>query len=212
VRVKDMLGNTNEQVLMVNYSDPAYNEAPVLAPGFQASTTFGPSPLWVRFNAGIADPDLDDLRYVWTWGDGSTETTTTPYPSHVFYGTGNKSVSVTATDVHGASVSATMIITPQLPTFISPGSIVYGTTDYIAWSKVDWADRYDVLLSDTTASTGSVNYVTTNSWKVDTFIVGHSYQVQVRAQVSGGYGPWSLARTFMVVPLQSFVPTPLGPV
>jgi hypothetical protein len=80
----------------------------------------------------------------------------------VYYGTGNKLVSVTVTDVHGASVSATLTITPQLPTFISPGSTVYGSTDTIAWSKVDWSDRYDVLLSDMTASTGSIIYATTN--------------------------------------------------
>lgn len=50
------------------------------------------------------DPDGSIVSYHWNWGDGTSQTTTTPYAEH-WYSAGNWSVTVTVTDNEGLSSS-----------------------------------------------------------------------------------------------------------
>jgi glucose/arabinose dehydrogenase/PKD repeat protein len=73
-----------------------------------ADTTSGPVPLTVKFDgSGSSDPDNGDtLSYFWDFGDGSTETTTTPTTSHTYSTKGTYTASLRVRDNHGA-LSAT---------------------------------------------------------------------------------------------------------
>jgi glucose/arabinose dehydrogenase len=69
-----------------------------------ADKTSGPVPLSVKFDgSGSSDPDNGDtLSYVWHFGDGSTETTTTPTTSHTYSTKGTYTASLQVRDNHGA--------------------------------------------------------------------------------------------------------------
>lgn len=56
------------------------------------------------------DPDGDDLKYVWDFGDGTADYTTGPVVSHVFKKAGDLTVTVTAVDQRGLSGRTSMPI------------------------------------------------------------------------------------------------------
>src|SRR5206468_926796 len=55
--------------------------------------------------AGSTDPDSDALSYAWTFGDGGSSAD--QRPAHVYAAAGSFTVTLTVTDVHGASDVAT---------------------------------------------------------------------------------------------------------
>jgi glucose/arabinose dehydrogenase len=92
-----------------------------------ASPTSGAAPLAVNFDgSGSHDPDGDVLTYEWDFGDGTTQTTTTPLTSHT-YAAGNYTASLRVRDEPGAlSAPATVAIsagnTPPTATIESPAA------------------------------------------------------------------------------------------
>lgn len=68
-----------------------------------ATNTAGPSPLTVRFNAGdSSDPDGDALTYLWDFGDGATDQTTTNTISHTYTAQGVYNARLQVRDSKGA--------------------------------------------------------------------------------------------------------------
>ncbi len=90
------------------------------APVAKASTTspaYGPSPLLVQFSsAGTSDLDNDPLTYAWDFGDGSP-IDTSPNPTHTFTAPTSAgvafNVTLTVTDTHNESSTATLVVTPN---------------------------------------------------------------------------------------------------
>ena len=82
---------------------PPTNHAPTAAAG---SPRTGETGIGVSFDASAStDPDNDVLTYAWTFGDGSSGTGQTP--AHVYTAAGSFVVTLTVTDSHAASDTAT---------------------------------------------------------------------------------------------------------
>lgn len=94
------------------------NRAPTAA--FSATPDNGPSPLTVQFDASASDdPDVDPLIYDWNFGDGATQSTSTPVISHTYTGQANRSVTLTVRDDRGgvsAAVSRQIFVGNNAPT------------------------------------------------------------------------------------------------
>ncbi|WP_143229748.1 ThuA domain-containing protein [Actinophytocola xanthii] len=75
-----------------------------------ASPTSGAAPLQVRFSgAASADPEGEQVRYSWNFGDGSTSTEAEP--THVFTENGRFNVQLTVTDPGGKTGFANVSVT-----------------------------------------------------------------------------------------------------
>ncbi|MEM6405434.1 MAG: cellulose binding domain-containing protein [Pseudomonadota bacterium] len=93
---------------------PPSNQPPVAQ--VTASPRQGTAPLAVNFNgSGSADPDGDNLSYLWNFGDGNTANTATAV--HTYTAAGTYAVSLTVTDTAGDSDVArlTITVTTQKP-------------------------------------------------------------------------------------------------
>lgn len=93
-------------------SRPPGNQPPVAAAA--GTPLSGSTPLTVTFDAtGSTDPDGDPLVYAWDFGDGTTGSG--PKPSRTFTNSGTtaiaRTVTLTATDVRGATATATVLVT-----------------------------------------------------------------------------------------------------
>ena len=96
---------TGGQVRRIDYTG-VVNRAPTASFSASPSAAAAP-PLAVHFDGSAsADPDGDSLRYLWTFGDGASTTTTTPTVDHT-YTTSNKfTASLVVQDARGASSAA----------------------------------------------------------------------------------------------------------
>jgi chitodextrinase len=66
----------------------------------------------VRFTGG-SDPDGDSVTWSWDFGDGTTDTAAAP--GHEYANPGNYIVTLTVTDVHGASAATFQTVTVRAP-------------------------------------------------------------------------------------------------
>lgn len=91
---------------------PPVNQPPVAV--VSGSPTSGTGSVTVNFDAtSSSDPEGDPLSYSWDFGDGGTDTGSRP--SHTFTNDGEdtivRTVTLTATDPHGAQDTDTMTVT-----------------------------------------------------------------------------------------------------
>jgi glucose/arabinose dehydrogenase len=83
------------------------NSAPI--PVLGAAPGSGPAPLLVNADAaGSSDPDGDAIEYAWSFGDGAVASG--PAASHAYAASGSYTLALTATDVFGASSTASVPI------------------------------------------------------------------------------------------------------
>ena len=124
-----------------------------------SNKTFGPSPLLVQFTgSGSSDPGGSALTYVWTFGDG-TANSTAANPSHTFTAPGsapaNYTVTLTVRNSAGLTNQKTLTIsannTPPQVTITSPAAgTLYpltGNTTYPLRATVIDAEHSGRLLS-----------------------------------------------------------------
>ncbi|GAA3453141.1 PA14 domain-containing protein [Dactylosporangium matsuzakiense] len=117
-----------------------------------ADVTGGGAPLTVHFSsAGSADPDGDDLRYAWSFGDGSSSTA--PNPTKVYPAVGVYSATLTVSDGATTVTSRPIVIqvgTPPVVRIAAPvdGS-AYNAGDTITYNAFgNDAAGYDVSDGD----------------------------------------------------------------
>jgi PKD repeat protein len=75
--------------------------------------------------SGSSDPDGDDLTYAWSFGDGNVGTGASP--THTYVDNGEFTVTLTVTDIHGATGQATTTATvtnvaPAVTVAVTPSS------------------------------------------------------------------------------------------
>ncbi|MFZ0325164.1 MAG: PKD domain-containing protein, partial [Actinomycetes bacterium] len=86
-------------------SEPAGNTAPT------ASFTATCTKLACQVNSALTvDPQGDQIRYSWNWGDG-TAVATTAYPAHTYAVGGTYTITLTATDGWNKSATTTNVVT-----------------------------------------------------------------------------------------------------
>ena len=102
------LGGTGNDVELT-----ALNSAPFISSSAMAT----PSPAGVgqvvSFAVGAADPNLDTLAYVWSFGDGIGSTHASP--AHAYAAAGSYNVSVAISDGHGGTVNSGTTVTIAAP-------------------------------------------------------------------------------------------------
>lgn len=97
--------NMDARLIHISYS--AGNRVPVASAN--ADKTIGKTPLTVKFNGdATADPDGDELKYAWDFGDG--EASAEKNPSHEYKKPGEYKVSFTVTDPSGEKSSKQLLV------------------------------------------------------------------------------------------------------
>jgi hypothetical protein len=177
------------------------NQAPFA--NFTATPTSGAPPLAVALNAGpSADPDGSIVDYNWNFGDFTTGSGA--IASHVFTTSGTFPVTLTVTDNRGDSTSKTVNIAVGGAPTVAPtgltkvGSGCCDTYGDFAWNPVPGATAYEINMNSffgggcLTDANAVVNGQTSNG-RVQKFglCLGSKYDVSIRAQANGQWGPWS---------------------
>jgi PKD repeat protein len=109
---KDEYGATATAQKVLSITEPAGNLAPVAVNNPPSCVG-----LTCNFSAvGTTDPNAGDLiRYRWTFGDGTTFTSTATSPSRVFAAPGTYVATVRATDGWGKFSEASRTVTVSAP-------------------------------------------------------------------------------------------------
>ena len=106
---------------------PPANQAPT------ASFIYKTTNLSCSFDAsGSSDPDGDALAYAWNFGDGSTGSSVTV--SHTYASGGKYAVTLTVTDEHGATDTASQNVTVSAPPNQPPTASFTYTTGNLSCS------------------------------------------------------------------------------
>ncbi|MBI2522737.1 MAG: PKD domain-containing protein [Bdellovibrio sp.] len=89
---------------------------PLLSPYFESNPSFGPVPLNVQFSALASFSSSGAIKsYLWTFDDGTTLMTTTPFASHTYPQTGVYIAKLTITDFDNNMATTERIITVSDP-------------------------------------------------------------------------------------------------
>lgn len=99
-----------------------------------ASFTSTTSELTVAFDASGSSSPVGIAQYIWSFGDGSTETTTVPTISHAYFGGGDYTVGLIVRDVNGrfTRVTSELALAQPVPgdTY---GATVFGDQPWAYW-------------------------------------------------------------------------------
>ena len=111
--ISDKSGNSKSSTTSIIVTKPSgINHAPTASIAINSGT--GQSPLTVEFDAsGSSDQDHDILTYSWAFGDGSKGTGQTT--THTYYTNGTMQATLTVTDTHNATSTASVPITVSAP-------------------------------------------------------------------------------------------------
>ncbi len=134
------------------------NRAPVVS-AVTIDKTSGVLPLTVTVKATAVDPEKDDIKYKWNFGNGTIKETTTPSADYTYTTAGDYKISVVAADSKGDSAASAPVavyagnevpvvqvgITAGNKSFYMPGQTVqYAVTvsDKTDTAKVDPANMF----------------------------------------------------------------------
>ncbi len=88
-------------------------QAPPTITSFPSRTSY--TGVQVNFTVSASDPENDIASYSWTFGDGATDTTTTPYDTHTYTTAGNYTAGVTVSDGEWPACGSTKATIVQNP-------------------------------------------------------------------------------------------------
>jgi chitodextrinase len=182
-------------------AEPAPNQTPVAS--FAPSATSGTPPMAVTFNgAGSYDPDGTIVSYNWDFGDFTTGSGAGV--GHTFTSAGTFPVTLTVTDNRGGQATKIVNISVGGAPTVAPtglqktGSGCCNTYGDFAWNEVPGATAYEINLDGyfgggCVTDADSVITGQTGVGRVQAFglCLGSSYNVKIRAQANGQWGPWS---------------------
>lgn len=175
------------------------NQTPLAV--FTTSPNSGDAPLAVAFDAdGSSDPDGTVVAYNWDFGDFTTGSGSAVNHS---FGAGQYTVTLTVTDDAGATASSTSVISvtgvPVAPTGLTKtGSGCCDTYGDFSWNAVAGATAYQVSMDGffgggclTDHSANFPAPATSGRVQAIGLCLGSKYDVSIRAQANGQWGPWS---------------------
>ncbi|MFD1945491.1 PKD domain-containing protein [Nocardioides aestuarii] len=116
--VTDVWGRSASETQVVTIVEPETNNAPTAVLASSSCTSFTTCAVSA---AGSSDPDTatgDDVwRYVWSWGDGTEDTTTSAETSHVYDVAGTYDLTLTVVDRWGRASTPVeqTVTTPEEP-------------------------------------------------------------------------------------------------
>ncbi len=174
---------------------------------FTATPTSGSPGMAVALNASTSsDPDGSIVSYNWNYGDFTTGTGV--ISSHVFNNPGTFPVTLTVTDNRGDTASKTINIAvggaptaaPSNLQKVGSGSIPAPPYGDFAWTPVPGATAYEINMDGyfgggcMTDHSAVINGQTsTGRVQATGLCQGSQYDVTIRAQANGLWGPWSPA-------------------
>lgn len=170
-----------------------------------ATPTSGNSPLAVAFNgAGSTDPDGTIVAYDWNFGDFTTGTGAVI--SHSYTSAGTYPATLTVTDNRGDTSATTVNITVAGAPKVAPanlqkvgsGSIPAPPYGDFAWTPVPGATSYEINMAGffgggcLTDHSAVINgQASTGRVQAAGLCQGSKYDVTIRAEANGQWGPWS---------------------
>jgi PKD repeat protein len=99
VRATDAINQTSTDTTSVRVIPPAPTASFTYSESYSGYVYFDAS-------ASMADPSTSIANYSWDFGDGTTDSTSSPQEYHQYYNTGTYQVSLVVTDATGQSSSA----------------------------------------------------------------------------------------------------------
>ncbi len=188
---------------------PAEPEAP--SGSFTVRPTRGEAPLTVRFDGSGSTADGEIVSFGWDFGDGDgRDTGARPTTRHTYRGPGRYRATLTVTDGHGATDSATRTITVAERAALPAPAGVTATPDEdgveVEWEAVEGAASYTVHWRRTDAAepAGEIEHAEPPLLH-RAAEAGVAYQYAVAAVGAGGEGTLS-AWVEAVRPLPNTVP------
>lgn len=180
---------------------PPDNEGPFAT--FVPDVSFGPPALTVNFDASSSgDPDGTVVQYSWDFGDFTTGAEETV--SRTFTTGGQFTVTLTVADDDGATASSTTVIsvtsgpTVALTNLQRTGADCCDTYRNFSWNQVPGVTRYEIkldgfFLGGCVTDHSGIIAAPASSGRVRAFglYLGSQYDVSIRAETTGIWGPWS---------------------
>jgi len=164
VNATDSRGGSSAQstAISVTITVAPTNSAPA-TPTLSSATSSGTVETIYTFTASTQDPEGDQVKYTFDWGDGQTSTTglvdsgTSQSASHAWAGEKTYNVKVNAIDSKGASSAwsgskAVAITVPSLvpgkATLISPTGSISTHTPTFEWNPVTGSTSYTLMIKN----------------------------------------------------------------
>lgn len=139
------------------------NRAPSVA-AISIDKTSGVLPFKVSVKTSAVDPEKDDIKYHWNFGDGNTKETATPETDYMYAKAGDYKISVTAVDSKGDSATSAPVAvyagneTPEVQVAITAGNKSFYLPGQSVQYNVTVADKSDTAKIDPANMFVSVDY------------------------------------------------------